>query len=359
MIYLSGTNYLHQASTKKRYMIAPTSASQAVNWEIKADDKRQTRLKVVVRQGEKERLRELDALPPACRHCLGSTTASAWQGLFCSRGLSSECRPAGVEVSGRAWGWELWGPRAGCGGGGPIGGIHPSYGEGQGAGDHLVNGWGNHSGQRVQSTHQKPPPTPRALPKMLHGSGWAEMLAGVQEGEGKHAAPCLATQQYSNSYLTSDLPHLPCLTLYDSDIEYCEQGHPKIYSNTSHIFLISSNRSSSHHILLLYMIPTNFLNFHSVCWLFLWFFQWHLGDILSWGYLWEILGTSLGHLLFLLFFLFLLFLLLLIFLLLPLFLLFCLCLLFIFSSSLSSHSSLGFLFLERTSRVFPANILYF
>ena len=42
---------------------------------------------------------------------------------------------------------------------------------------------------------------------MSDGSGWVEMLAGVQEGEGKHAAHCPASQQYSNSYLTSELPH--------------------------------------------------------------------------------------------------------------------------------------------------------
>ena len=64
--------------------------------------------------------------------------------------------------------------------GGPMGGIHPSYGEGQGAGDHLVNVKGNGSGQKVCSTPHPPPPTPGAVPKMWIGWGWGEMLAGVQ-----------------------------------------------------------------------------------------------------------------------------------------------------------------------------------
>ena len=79
----------------------------------------------------------------ACRQ----PAATAWDQLlpvhgrvFLHRGLSYESGPAGFEELGMAWGWERWGPRAGSGGGEPIGGIHPSYGEGQGAGDHLVNG---------------------------------------------------------------------------------------------------------------------------------------------------------------------------------------------------------------------------
>ena len=59
---------------------------------------------------------------------------------------------------------------------------------------------------------------------------------------------------------------------------------PKYQSKQSVSFIISSDRSSLRYVVLLptaYPAGTHFSDFHPGHWIFLWLFQWHLGDILE------------------------------------------------------------------------------
>ena len=226
MIYLTGYNYLHNHH-QKIYVGPPPEAAVV---KIKAESK------VVVRGSSWcDRWKRRGWVSwMACRQL----AATAWGQTHPVHGGASFLQVEGFRPKvGLRGGWGI-GNGLGLGTmgakgirwcGGPMGASTPHMGRARGLGTTWLmwKAMALARGSVVLLTHLHPPPGPS--PKCGLGEGGVKCWQVCSRRWSREACGSWpATQQYSNSYLTWDLPHFSCLYVNQISNIFCEHSHIKI-----------------------------------------------------------------------------------------------------------------------------------